>query len=142
MLKSKYIMMTDDRFIHYTLGHPVLDKDHQEMFHIMGEISKLLRQQLFEPAEVLLDKLQKLATKHNNYEHGLMKLYEYPYMNHHLSTTDAVTATALKLRIHEGRNLSHFDIAHFEETFVNHIDHFDRQFVEYLKNKGLDIWKK
>ena len=131
-------MMGPERLVHYTLGHTELDRQHCEMFILMDQIILHLRAKEFTEAETHIDTLHDFIITHNEYEYSLMKDSAFPYIDYHQSHNFSIAAAVLKLREHTGReHITHFEISSFEETFTNHIDHSDRQFVDHMKAKGI-----
>lgn len=130
--------MTPDRLIHYTLGHPELDRQHVEMFRLMDSIITLLRGSRYAEADTYLDELYTYTLTHNVFEYQLMTESDFPFKENHTDHNKGVIKAMQKLKDHIGREfVTHYEIVEFEDALSNHIDFSDRQIVEHMKANGM-----
>jgi hemerythrin-like metal-binding protein len=139
--------MSAERFIHYTIGLDEVDKQHFELFTNLDKLVACLKQSNIECCLTMLDEVKAKFVNHCVTEEQLMDSYEYPYVRYHkehhhtvligqiTSMIDSITKSA------KSTNSMYYTpefIRSFEQTFLNHLDHEDRNFGEWIiKNKKI-----
>ena len=130
--------MTVERFKHYVLGHAALDADHWTLFQKLYLITTAMKNSRFDVAAVQLIDLRKFVVCHNVLERDMMEECNFPFAKYHTQHNFSILDAIDKINSHIGRSAcTIYEINAFEETFLDHIDHSDRQLVEYyLKERN------
>jgi len=125
--------MNEERFRHYTLGHPVLDKAHWEMAQVLSQLTKELKAGNFDKARPLLEDIVRHTVEHDLVEQALMVESKYPYAAWHILQNERIIkeSNALLENI-DKRNVDPFEIHAFEDKLLGHIDWDDRQLADWL----------
>ncbi|GFO70040.1 hemerythrin [Geomonas limicola] len=125
------------------LGHPGIDRQHQEVLEQINKLSDKLTEGA-DDVEVrdVLDFLHTYADKHFFEEERLMKSCNYyglyKQQKEHAQFKREIEGLQLMLR----KKRPSIDLAHQVETslfryFVEHINGMDREFADYIKRNDL-----
>lgn len=124
--------MTAKAFEPYVLGVPDLDKQHWQMFLILGMLDDCFNPEV---ACHLVDALIDGWSSHRDMEERYMYSVGYPCIQEHLAEHDALTekTALLKKRIYEDIDVKggKFYSSLIESSLKKHIDIGDRDFVEW-----------
>ena len=126
-------MMCADRFINYTLGIDSIDNGHLEIFKLLDELILLIRGKNFIPAAIKLHVLRTTLDVHIEAERALMVEHDYPYIEQHVVDSTQFVKRFVVMQNHiDAKHCPASEVYDFEEAFVYHVDHSDRQFVNYI----------
>ncbi len=117
-----------DRFTHYLLGHKILDEQHRAIYDALCLIRDV-KNPSPELVQTLLKEANDACKFHFLQEDLLMQLHNYPFRDSHL----LVHATTEKNFFDALANYQPEIIDELIDALLYHIDWFDRQFVEYIK---------
>lgn len=127
--------MTPDRFVNYTLGISGLDEKHWGIFGTIGTIVKILKTDPTSNVSQYLDELVIKFVEHAEYEAQMMNDCNYPYAKWHLIEHQTMLDSIARIRIQlEASKVDGWVLGQFENMFINHLDHSDRQLTDwYIK---------
>lgn len=131
--------MSPERFVHYVTGHNEIDQEHVILFVKLSELAKALQDGNVEKASDLVVEVKSLMLSHGLTETHAMKKYNYPYITYHIQqhVQLGTELNDLQTKLGEMKFFSHVFISDFEEKFIDHLDHADRNFVDWVKAQGL-----
>ena len=127
-------MMTPDRFIHYKLGDERHDREHWELLQSMNDIVQSIKDGNVDNSNV--DALLVRLREHFNNEVTHMHAINFPYIRPHVDDHDRMIRTLMSAidRVTEKQNVVVSMITNrLEDLFIDHIDHFDRQYADFSK---------
>ncbi|GFO61034.1 hemerythrin [Geomonas silvestris] len=129
------------------LGHPGIDRQHQEMLEQINKLSEKLTEGA-DDIEVrdVLDFLYAYANKHFFEEEKLMQSCNYYGLYKQQKAHAQFKQETQDLQQMLRKKRSSLDLAHQVETslfkyFIEHIDGLDREFADYLKMNNLQAFK-
>lgn len=128
--------MSPENFVHYVSGHKAIDDQHWRLFEILDK-AKAETNHSKNSAMVHLRELSSALEHHFKYEEALMIKINYPFKEFHLSQHQKMI-NDINEQIKETQKsqigFGTYFFAHLERALLVHIDAFDLQFVDYLKN--------
>jgi hemerythrin-like metal-binding protein len=116
-------MKEPTNFFHYRLHIPKIDHDHLEIFRRLSEIG----------IQYDKDKAQDLYeffVMHCNYEEELMKEYKFPYWIAHIDSHKIFLSKFKQLV--DMNYSSNYIVSDMWTLFLDHVDHIDRQYAEWI----------
>ena len=123
-------MMTPSRFVHYTIND-AHDKEHWELFQLIDELIVLLKDKL--PHEDAVLTLKSAMHDHFDEEIIYMRTLSFPYVESHILDHNRLLVKLDKFVDDSLRGSAYVhSIVSFEEVFISHIDHFDRQYANFI----------
>jgi hemerythrin-like metal-binding protein len=131
-------MMTADRFVHYKLGHEKIDADHWHLFVMMNTVATELVLGNNESAvDHIVELLEDLST-HIVTEEQDMALAHYPRLPFHCEQHHGLVKAinAITESIEMNKMVSRYTIDSLSELMVYHVDHADRQFIEWTNSNA------
>lgn len=115
------------RFTAYYLGYEEIDREHKAIYDALEAMWRTIPP---DALPELMENARIACRKHFEHEEELMKMYDYPFLQSHLE-------------IHETTIQKFFDtidfpttenLKHLVDDFLNHIDLYDRLFVDWVKS--------
>lgn len=128
-------MMTESRFVHYKVGNEQHDNQHWELFVQLNSIIGYIKQGQFHLVDA--DDIAAKLLKHFDEEYEHMAAMGFPYIESHAKDHQRMLKRLSQL-INEAHN-QHFllgDVTarELENLFVDHVDHFDRQYADFERS--------
>ena len=133
------MVMSKDRFVHYTTGIADMDDQHWELFKEMDDLVVRLKAQDYLNIVEKLLQLSILMAAHFRLEDALMESVSYPFINEH-QLAHATQMTHLTRVQSKAQNNTFFSDAYISETselLVKHVDAHDIQLANYLMKFNL-----
>ncbi len=132
-------LANNERFNHYKIGHKEIDDDHMYMFDLMSLAStSSSRDELLMTAKLL----QTFWVEHIEREHKFMEDVKFPYIKYHIEEHNKISeafkksfSSIIDNTINEANITNRYNnpMNHLIETLLNHIDHYDTQFGDYIQ---------
>ena len=121
------------------IGIAEIDLQHRQLNYLLERLRSSADKQYGYAANAILDELAIETRIHFAVEESLMRLLSYPGIEAHLAQHRKLTEQLEKFR----RRAQDFDIADglsgFIQTWlIDHVNDFDRQFVEHFLNMGVN----
>lgn len=128
-------MMTETRFVHYKVGNEQHDNEHWELFVQLNGIIDCIKQRQYHLIDA--DKIASNLLKHFAEEHEHMVKMGFPYIDSHAKDHQRMLKR-LSYLVNEAHD-QHFLLVdmtarELENLFVDHIDHFDRQYADFERS--------
>jgi len=116
------------------LGIPSIDAEHRVLVKYAEDFREAINKKAGHDAVAhLFDRLLEYTTSHFAREEALMQKRGYPKMEAHVSEHRRITREVMELN-RDKRYVFPASVDGFlEDWIINHINHTDRQYVEYLK---------
>ena len=139
--------MNPDRFVHYRMGYAQIDDAHLALLTSLTRLITKIKTDNLYYSEFSVDMLNMIQVIILQFEYDIeleekmmYEAREYPYMIYHLKDHDA-----MKLEIDsliESVKFEQYPIAvkhlfDLDAIFINHIDHYDRQFYEWYSKTNM-----
>jgi hemerythrin len=127
--------MMCERFIHYKLGHPKMDAEHEKLMDLVKEASAASRDMNLDALSKALFAIQIDLEFHFAHEELIMEEVHYPYFDYHKQVHQEVKKDLSTALTHYKADKSEAHeklVACLEQAIVNHIDSMDRQIVEFI----------
>lgn len=124
-------MMSVERFKHYKLGIPEIDKEHFELFELLNAVEVAIINGDYKSAKEHFDDFFIKLDIHGINEEEMMNLIEYPFMKIHVSQHPESTMQMLKYRNKREDEMKFLTVTKIESLFADHIDKDDSQYVPY-----------
>jgi hemerythrin len=125
------------------LGHPTIDRQHQEVLQQINKLSEKLTEGA-DDVEVrdVLDFLHTYANKHFFEEEKLMKSSNYYGLYKQQKEHEQFKREVQELQRMVGKKGAPVDLAHRVETslfkyFIEHVNGMDREFADFIKLNNL-----
>jgi hemerythrin-like metal-binding protein len=130
--------MSPERFAHYKLGIKSIDDDHIHLFGIMDKLILCLKEQEVTRPIALIEEIMSFMVHHCQTERNEMIRVNYPYIKWHCDEHDKLLKKLEELvgRLYKKEYMSFYTIVDFEDSFLNHLDHEDRKFGDWVRNQG------
>lgn len=127
-------MINPARFVHYKIDDGDHDRQHWELLQRMDELVAAVKNG--EDTAPILTQMLKELEHHFNEEDAHMRSINFPFVNAHREDHDRLVVKLRKLVVEaESGNPMRSSIAikHLEEMFIDHIDQFDMQCLDFTK---------
>jgi hemerythrin-like metal-binding protein len=130
--------MGPERFVHYKLGIKTIDDDHIHLFGIMDKLISCLKDKETIQAIAFIEEIMSFMVHHCQTERNEMIAANYPYTKWHCDEHGKLLKNLEELvgHLHKKEYMSFHAIADFEDSFLNHLDHEDRKFGDWVRNQG------
>lgn len=121
------------------IGIAEIDTQHRQLLTLLERLKQSAEKGYGYAADAILAELEIQSRIHFAVEESLMRLLSFPDTEAHVEEHRQLTEQLAKLR----KRAQDFDIeerlSSFVQTWlVNHVDHFDREFVGHFLAKGVD----
>lgn len=130
------MVMTADRFVHYKIGVKKHDEEHWELLVMMNALTECIRNK--SPHLIDLDALTAKLIAHFDGEAKHMEEIGFPYRKAHIRDHNLMLAK-LNRMVEDVTTRNPLMVTMYarqlEDLFVDHIEHFDRQYAEYQKGR-------
>lgn len=123
-------MMSVERFKHYTLGNSVIDEQHRGLFKAVDHFVTEMKDNQTGLSKAHGEIILSLWENHVTTEKKIIDECDFPYAEYHLEA-HARIKIILRDMVTRNRPYSSNELIAFEEAFLEHVDHFDRQLIEY-----------
>lgn len=122
-------------FVHYELGIPHIDEEHRKILELTNFIEEFFMNGEKEKAYEYLMELCAYLPGHMESEEELMEKSEFPFINYHRSMHKEINTNLAKLRQDFFKQYSSYKTftTALSLAILNHIDQYDRQYVDYFK---------
>ena len=127
-------MMHESRFTHYRTGIAEHDEQHWDLLMQMNQLVDTI--QSHGDASRVFNKLLTSLSNHFEHEQQYMADVGFPYVKAHAVDHSRMIRELWHMidRVVSGNSIAvHSTARQLEDVFVNHIDHFDMQYVEWAK---------
>jgi hemerythrin-like metal-binding protein len=135
------MVMSRERFKHYASGNKELDDEHFELLNMLDDVLGKFKRRDTNAISACNTLLTRLRV-HIEQEELCMIRLKYPYSEYHIAdhTSQEREIQELLADKHENEFKMQLFLEKLSVRFVDHIDHFDLQFTNWLKNKygGID----
>ncbi len=133
-------MVTKDNFVHYLTQIDSIDDKHWELLDSMNTMVSMIRDEKYTEVRELGVMVKQMLIDHQMKEEAMMEAIQYPYIEYHrkahkeqLKTydkllNDLLTESPYNRSVHE-----------FELQFINHIDHIDMVYVNWIKDNNIEV---
>ncbi len=131
------MVMTAARFVHYTIGHELIDNEHRALFSMMDEAIRLAKAKQMAELKAQVFVIQAALAEHFHHEEQLMQEAGYPYLEAHKQSHVMLQATmnSFVAKMKDTAFISYYFPAELEELFIQHIDYADRQFELFIEKQ-------
>lgn len=126
--------MNAQQFAHYRTGIPEIDAEHWWLVHLTSSLASV-----HDTVEIgyLLDRLRTTWAEHVATEEDFMRSIGFPYLEAHVADHRMVSQIIETLCGLSGRNGAittvQWKAGNLEEAIRGHIDHYDMQYVSYVR---------
>jgi hemerythrin-like metal-binding protein len=127
--------MDSARFKNYILNNDELDKDHWELFQMLDLLICSIKEHRFNDTSAVMDDFLKCFLEHIGHEYALMVEIDFPYIDWHNTCHEHLVRLSEKMKYDV--QIKHYDqhaVSKFEESFLDHLDHMDRQIANYISS--------
>jgi hemerythrin-like metal-binding protein len=126
----RYIVWKD----YYSVGHPLLDLQHQQIIQIINDLHEAIEQGIdYRLVKPMLDQLFRYTVNHFKEEEQLMQACGYSELAPHKQLHDRLRTKVSDLRdnytLVTGRDLVQF----LKEWWIGHIQSEDKKYSPYLE---------
>ena len=128
--------MIKARFVHYTLGVPEIDEQHINLARGIYDLKITIKLGQLDKCKRDLAKLASDIKEHFDYEEALMVASNYPYIPYHKYEHLRLLREVESLIKLDTLNVKNNILEILETVVYDHIDTYDRQFAEYLKEQA------
>jgi hemerythrin len=128
------MVMTAARFVHYVIGHELIDNEHRALFNMVNEAIRLAKALQITELKDQIFVIQAALAEHFHYEEQLMQEARYPYLEAHKQSHIMLQATmsSFVAKMKDMTFISYYFSTELEELFIQHIDYADRQFEDFI----------
>lgn len=142
-LQRRYAIVTIHHSTHesdeFEIGIAEIDLQHRQLGHLLERLRESTEKQYGYAANAILGELTIQTRIHFAVEESLMRLLSFPGTAAHIAEHRRLTEQLEKFRM----RAQDFDISDglsgFIQTWlIDHVNHFDRQFVAHFLSKGVN----
>lgn len=122
--------------LHYLTHIEAMDEEHISLLRLMNQINDEVESGKRSEAGTSLLELQELLVNHFRHEEVFMEEVKFPFLKPHKDSHELIRIELGKLARSFMNNSQQRTAESLSRMLIDHVDHYDRQYGDFCKNRS------